>query len=172
MTRCPNLAPRRWIWLPLLAAPLLLALRHDHAALHPRRAGLKPSFPVQTRLEAPGSVDPGGTLSVLASVTAWAPGETVEWELRAPAGLTRLHGPDRWRGQLGRGETRTFELTFLVADGAPRELSAFARIPERPRATAGASLRVDAGGSDAPQSVRLTRDGGEILQYQGEVRLP
>lgn len=170
MTARPNPAARRWLRLVPFALPIVLALTHDHSALHPRRAGLKPSFPVQTRLERGSAAEADGVVSVLASLTAWAPGEEIVWELLESDGLTRLEGPERWTGRLDRGETVTMELRFRARDGLPRQLDARARIPGRPRATAGASLRIDTGLSDEPVPARLQRDGGEILQFQGEVR--
>lgn len=164
-TRCPR---RAW----LLLLPILVACLVDRTALHPRVAGLKPTFPVVTRLEGGEGAEPGGIVTVLASITAWAPGEVVEWDLLLPPGLTPVDGPQRWSGILERGETRTLALSFRVADGAPRELTATARIPGRPRATSGATLLIDAGASDAPAALRLARDGGELIQYQGEVTAP
>ena len=161
--------PRRaLLLLPLLA--LLGFLAVDHSALVPPPHGDKPMFPVQVAL-ALGDVPPaGGEARVLASVTAWAPGETVEWRLTLPEGVTLLEGPDRWTGTLERGATRQFEIRIFVPDDRPHDLYASARLPERPRATAGASLTVDAGASDAPQATRAAGVGQDYLQYQGEVR--
>lgn len=148
---------------------LLLGFLVDRPALGPPPHGDKPMFPVRVMLDLSDLPASGEKAHVLASVTAWAPGETVEWTLELPDGLTLLAGPDRWSGMLERGETRQFELTVGLPDGRPHELHARARLPERPGATAGAALTLDAGPSDAAPATLEAGIGQDYLQYRGLV---
>lgn len=159
---------------PLLVLPLLLlglGLRADALRLKPAATGQKPMFPVLTTLQAAGSAGAGGLVQALATVQAWAPGESVEWELVLPDGVTLLAGPARWSGRLDRGETKSFELTFDVSGPGHFEITARAWIPERPGATSAAMLPVEpAGPAGLAATERLvTADGATYIQYQGEV---
>jgi hypothetical protein len=144
----------------------------DGPALKPAPRGTKPMFPVQTRLELLNSPLPGEVARVLVSITAWAPGEDVAWKLTLPEGLTLVGGPDAWSGRLARGETRSFEVAVLVPDGAPYELYAAARLPERSNATGGAGLTLDLGGVTGPAATMqlVTSDGETYIQDRGEVK--
>lgn len=146
----------------------------DSSRLKPDQPGTKPLFPVQTKLELLNDPQPGEVASVLVSITAWAPGEEVDWNLTVPEGLTLVSGPDSWSGRLARGETRSFEVAVLVPDGAPHELYALARLPERGRATGGAGLTLDLGGVTGPAATMemVTGDGETHIQYRGEVTPP
>ena len=155
----------------VLSATLAGGIALDAGHLGPTHHGQKPMFPVRAILELTGSPEPGGVASILASVTAWAPGEAVTWKLTVPQGLTLVHGPTTWSGILAKGETKSFELAVRVPDGAAYELFAEALLPERPNARSAASLPIDLGGFEGPRATeRLVQgDGESYIQYQGEV---
>jgi hypothetical protein len=157
-----------------LVAGLAALAAWDRPVLSPYPHGPKPLFPVLTQLQLANSPTPGSVATVLATITAWAPGEPVEWKLDLPAGLTLLDGPRSWSGSLGRGESLSFELSVLIPDGASYEIGATARLPEQPRATSGATLPIDLGGYDGPRASEklVVSDGATYIQYQGEMTPP
>jgi hypothetical protein len=159
---------RSFVFAGLLAGGWAL----DGPALKPAPHGTKPQFPVQTQLALLNDPQPGEVARVLVSITAWAPGEEIVWQLTVPEGLTLVSGSDSWSGRLGRGETQSFEIGVQVPDGNPYELYAMARLPERARATGGAGLSIDLGGVTGPAATReiVTGDGGTYIQYRGEVK--
>lgn len=168
-----RISPPRRVRGPLALIPLLTLsgfLLLDRSAFRPPPHGEKPMFPVAVALELADVPPAGGAARVLASVTAWAPGETVEWRLDLPEGVARLEGPLAWSGTLAAGETRHFEIRLQLPDDRPHELYALGRLPERPRATAGASLTLDAGASDAAPATLEAGVGQDYLQYRGEVQ--
>lgn len=164
-------APARpWAALAL-AGLFLLPFLADHAAMGPAPHDQKPMFPVLTRLDLIGEPQPGGTATVLATVQAWAPGETVSWNLDVPPGLTVISGETSWTGTLEAGEVRTFTLAVDVPDGDVHELGARVRIVGRSAATSGASLAVDLGAPSGPRATgrRVAGDGVTYIEYPGEV---
>ena len=168
-----RMSPPRRVRGALVILPLLVltgSLLLDRSAFRLPPHGEKPMFPVAVALELADLPPAGGVARVLASVTAWAPGETVEWRLDLPEGVTRLEGPLGWSGTLADGETRHFEIRLQVPDDRPHDLYALGRLPERPRATAGASLTLDAGGPDAAPATLEAGVGQDYLQYRGEVQ--
>ncbi|MDZ4806389.1 MAG: hypothetical protein SGI90_16165 [Candidatus Eisenbacteria bacterium] len=153
----------------LLAVALFLSL--DRPKFEPSPTGQKPMFPVSATLAMINRPEAGGVARLVATITAWAPGEVVEWRLERPAALTLVDGPESWSGQLSRGESRSFELAFLVPDEARHEVSVRAWLPERPRATSAASQAIDLGRLEGLRATGTTAigDGETYLQYQGEV---
>lgn len=151
--------------LVLLAAAFAL----DRPELTPRPHGQKPMFPVLTHLEITGRPQPGGLATIQASVTAWVPGEDLAWKLEVPDGLEVVNGPTRWNGRLETGETRTFEITLLVPDGAPYEVTAVLVAPERPRARSASTVTFDLGTVDGPKGTEklVSGEGVTYIQYQG-----
>jgi len=156
--------------IPILTAVVLLGSL-DRPTLAPRQTGQKPMFPVLATLAITNSPEEGGVVRLMATISAWAPGEAVEWRLDLPAGLTRIDGPESWSGTLARGETRSFELALLVPDGARYDVGVRAWLPERPRATSAASESIDLGPLEGLRATAATAmgDGETYLQYQGEV---
>jgi len=155
-----------------LAALLAGVLLVDLPVLNPPAHGQKPMYPVTTRLEALNTPEPGGVVRVLATVTAWAPGEDVAFSLVLPPEVTVVAGTDAWTGTLSRGESRVFEVALSVPDGAPHEITARARIVDRPGATGASTLAIDLGGLDGPAALGRTviGDGVVYTQYPGETR--
>jgi hypothetical protein len=159
------------IRVPLLSAALAALLAIDSGAFLAPPHGPKPMFPVLARLELVSSPAPGGVVTVLASIQAWAPEEEVLWSLSLPSGVERVSGNEAFRGRLDRGEVRTFALTLRIPDGEPYEITASARLPERPRATSAATLRIDLGVPSGPGAAGqvVAGDGATHIQYPGEV---
>ena len=80
-----------------------------------------------------------------------------------------VSGPTRWNGRLETGETRSFEITLRVPDGAPYEVSAVLVAPERPRARSASTVAFDLGAIDGPKGTErlVSGDGVTYIQYQG-----
>jgi hypothetical protein len=151
---------------------LTLLLAFDAPGLVPKPHGQKPMFPVLSRLEMIAEPDLGGVARIVASITAWIPGEDLAWRLEVPAGLEVVMGPTSWNGRLARGETRSFEIGVRVPDGAPHELTAVVLASERPKFRSAATLPLDLGGLEGPKGTAriVSGDGVEYIQYQGTVQ--
>lgn len=156
--------------IPLLVA-VVLPLSHDRSKLEPVATGQKPMFPVLATLSLVNRPEAGGVARLMATVTAWAPGEAVEWRLEAPAAMTWIDGPTTWSGTLAAGETVSFEIALGVPDDLRRDVTVRAWLPERPRATSAASAPIDLGALDGLRATAssVTADGETYIQYQGEV---
>jgi hypothetical protein len=157
---------------PVLAALVLASgLATDAAQLTPRPHGQKPMHPLWARLGAVNQPEPGGVVRLVASVTAWVPGEEIRWSLDVPPPLTHLSGPDRWSGLLARGETISFAVEIAVPDGGSYEVHSRAGLAERTGVTSGATLPIDLGGFEGPRGTErlVIGNGTTYLQYQGEV---
>ena len=143
----------------------------DRPNFIPRPTGQKPMFPVLATLAMVNTPEPGGVVRLVATVTAWALAEPVEWRLDRPPALTLIEGPESWSGTLAVGESRSFELAIRVPDGARYDLIARAWLPERPRATSAASQAIDLGLPEGLSATATTvvADGETYLQYLGEV---
>jgi hypothetical protein len=157
-------------FLPLVAT-VALFLSLDRPQMLPRETGQKPMFPVQATVAVTNRPEAGGVVRLVATVTAWAPGEAVEWRLIRPAELTLVDGIESWSGTLERGESRSFEIALTVPDDVRREVTVRAWLPERPRATSAASAPIDLGVLDGLRATgtNVVADGETYLQYQGEV---
>ena len=155
-----------------VAFVLILLLGFDAPGLLPKREGQKPMFPVLSRLEMTSEPDPGGVARIVASITAWIPGEDLTWTLQVPAGTEVVTGPTSWHGRLDRGETKSFEIGIRVPDGAPREVTALLFASERTQVRSAATLAIDLGGLDGPKGTArvVAGDGVDYIQYQGTVQ--
>ena len=157
----------------VVAAALIAVVAFvDAGSNRPRTHGQKPMFPVLSRLDALNTPEPGGVLRVLATITAWTPGEDIFWTLDVPPELQRIEGPAAWSGSLARGESRAFEIAFTVPDGAYHEITATARVEGRPGARSASTLPVDLGGFEGARATEkiVTGDGVTYIQYEGEVK--
>ena len=157
------------LFLPILSLSLFLTL--DRPKFEPTPTGQKPMFPVSTTLVMVNRPEAGGVARFLVTITAWVPGEAVEWRLDRPAALTLIDGPETWNGTLAMGESRSFELALRVPDDTRYEVSSRAWLPERPRATSAASQAIDLGQLEGLRATGTTvvADGETYIQYQGEV---
>jgi hypothetical protein len=156
-------------FLPLVTVALLLSL--DRPKMLPVETGAKPMFPVSATVAVTNRPTAGGVARLVATVTAWAPGEAVEWRLVRPAELELVDGPESWSGTLAAGESRSFEIAVRVPDDVRREITVKAWLPERPRATSAATAPIDLGVLDGLRATATTAtaDGETYIQYQGEV---
>jgi hypothetical protein len=163
--------PRKIVRIVPILAAIILSLAVDLPGLRPSVTGQKPMFPVLARLELTGAPARGGNVTLLASVTAWTPGEELLWSLDLPPGVQVTSGPIQWTGSLARGETRSFEISIRVPDDGLHEVTATLRAAERPSIRSAATVPIDLGGFEGPRASEqiVSGDGETYIQYQGTV---